>query len=55
MNKADLDEKSKATYMLSYGYTCMFAPISIITSRIDTSIAKVVVSHLSVAKVRVVT
>ena len=36
--------------MLSYGYVCLYAPTSVIASRIEASIAKTVSSHFPVAK-----
>ena len=51
MNKADVDEKVKATYILCYGYVSLYAPVALIVSRLETSIIKVLTTNFPIAKV----
>ena len=51
VNKSDVDEKTKATMMLCYGYVTLFAPSTLITSRLETSIMKMVTPQFVIAKV----
>ena len=50
--KADLEtEKIKATLMLCYGFITMYAPPSIVASRIDSTILRSIYPHMANAKV----
>lgn len=51
VGRSDIDDKTKATLILSYGYVCLFAPHSIIASRIETTIFRAIAPHFPVVKV----
>ena len=51
MNKSDIDEKTKATMMLCYGYVALYAPSSLIVSRLETTILKAINPHFAHVKV----
>ena len=49
--KGDLDETIKATVMLCYGYSTLYAPISLIPSRLEATILHSINPHFSNIKV----
>ena len=51
VNKSDIDEKTKATLMLCYGYVALYAPASLIVSRLETTILKAINPHFNHVKV----
>ena len=51
VNKSDIDEKTKATMMLCYGYVALYAPSSLIVSRLETTILKAIHPHFAHVKV----
>ena len=48
---SDVDEKTKATLMLCYGYVALYAPPSLIISRMEASILKTINPQFTHVKV----
>ena len=44
------DEKTKSTVMLAYGNVCFYAPVDLITSRMEATILRSLTPHFSTAK-----
>ncbi len=51
MNKSEVDEKTKATLVLCYGFVALYAPVSLIASRLETSILRAINPHFYHVKV----
>ena len=49
--RSDLDEKTRATAMLCYGYVTMYAPCDLIVSRLEAVIARVILPQFELVKV----
>jgi hypothetical protein len=52
VGKGEADEYTKSTVMLCYGYATLFAPTSLITSRMEAIIARSIVPQFLNVKVK---